>query len=369
MMTKSYPITDHMDGELEELAAHGMYPSVARAVFNEPWAILPSVYNTICDLVRFRAGGSRLTAEEIQARVGAATAPPASPGGGVIAVIPLFGVLSQRMNMMTDTSGGTSTELFGAALRSAVKDSSVGAIVLDVDSPGGNVYGVQELWSTIMAARGEKPIVAVANSMAASAAYWVATAADEIVVSPGGEVGSIGVIAAHEDVSAKEEKEGIRHSLITFGKHKALGNPFEPLSDADRDYLQKRVNECGEMFVSSVAKGRGISRSSVMRDFGQGLMFGAKEAVTLGMADRVGTLPETLARLAKSPRRAGPRAEVETDTFSGSADSSLFSIEAEVGEFRTASVETFLEEVDDLDIRLRTLKMKSAGGGRETEQV
>jgi len=294
-----------------------LYPNVLQAVYGQPWAILPSMYATICSLVAFRASGGRLTAEEIKERIGASRVRAGAARSGSIAVLPLYGVLAQHMDMMTAMSGGTSTDRAGAAIQGALNDPSISAIVLDIDSPGGSVYGVQEMHDLIMGGRGRKPIVAVANSMAASAAYWIASAADEIVVTPGGEVGSIGVVAAHEDVSKLEEAMGIKHTLVSHGDNKVLGNSFEALSDMARGELQKRVTQYGHMFEAAVAKGRGVSAGHVRSEFGQGLMFGADEAVKRGLADTVGTLQSTIERLAGVKSQGGAR-----------ADSSMAEIEA-----------------------------------------
>jgi len=178
-------------------------------------------------------------------------------------------------------------------------------VVLDVDSPGGAVNGVEELADEMLRARGQKPVVAVANTLAASAAYWIATAADEVVVTPSGEVGSIGVFAVHEDFSAALEAAGIRVSLVSAGKYKMEGNPYEPLGDEGRAALQERVDDYYGMFVGAVARGRGVAAKDVREGFGQGRLVGARQAVELGMADRVATLDETLDRVAR--RVAGNR--------------------------------------------------------------
>lgn len=283
------------------------YEHVVNSVFNEPWAILVSKYATIMDLIAFRAGGGILTEEEIQARIGAAPAGQQSRSGAV-AVLLLQGVMAQRMNMMTAMSGGTSTELFGKMLKDAVADPAIGGIVLDIDSPGGSVFGVQELWQTVMSARGAKPIIAMANSMAASAAYWVATAADEIVVTPGGQVGSIGILTAHSDLSAQLEMLGERVTLISAGKKKVDANPIEPLSEEARVDLQKQVDAYYGSFVNSVAKGRGVVASAVRSGFGEGGMVGAAEALKQGMVDRIGTLDVAISR---AGGRTGFRADYE----------------------------------------------------------
>ena len=280
------------------------YPRILRAVAMTPWAIQPEKLAEICELLALRASGMTFTAEEIQARIGSATRPTSARAGSV-AVLPLFGTIAHRMNMMTAMSGGTSTEAFASEFRQLVADETVGAILIDVDSPGGAVNGVPELFEEIYRARGRKPIVAHANALAASGAYWIASAADEIVVTPSGMVGSIGVITAHEDISAALEQQGRRITLITAGKHKGEGNPYAPLSDEDRAAVQARVDEFYGMFVKAVARGRGRRVEEVRSGFGEGRVVGAREALAMGMVDRVETMTETLARLAG--RRAGGR--------------------------------------------------------------
>ncbi len=217
------------------------YEHIARWVMETPWAILPSKLAAILELLALRVAGERLTEEEIRARIGAAARPVHRVTGNV-AVLPLFGTISHRAGMMAESSGGTSTERFTSLFRQALADPNVGAIVLDVNSPGGSVEGVDELSSEIFTSRGTKPIVAVANGMATSAAYWIATAADELVAIPSGQVGSIGVWAAHEDDSVYLEKLGVKVSLIKAGRHKAEENPFEPLSDEARSAIQARCS-------------------------------------------------------------------------------------------------------------------------------
>ena len=157
--------------------------------------------------------------------------------------------------------------------------------------------GVPELADEIYMSRSQKKTVAVANGTAASAAYWLAVSTSEMVVIPSGEVGSIGVFAAHEDVSKALESEGVKISLISAGKFKIDGNPYEPLTDSARADLQSKVDAFYGMFASSVARGRRALVSDVRGGFGQGRMVLAAQAVKEGMADRVATMDDTLARL------------------------------------------------------------------------
>lgn len=311
------------------------YPNVVRFVREQPWAIMPEKLAVILDLVRYRNQGFTLTDDEIAERVDEkrshaayvvgtdGTLPLVALAAGetmaartsgrktssVIAVLGIYGVITQRADMFSEMSGMTSTQRVSQRLQEALDDRAVGSIALDIDSPGGGVYGVQELADQIRAARGQKPIVAIANSLMASAAYWIGSQAEEIIMSPGAEAGSIGVYAAHEDVSAALEEAGVKVTLLSYGENKTLGNPFEPLSDEARAAIQGRVDDYGAAFDRSVAKGRGVKVEDVRSRFGQGLVFGAKEAVSRGLADRVDTLDGTLSRLARETGKpAGPSA-------------------------------------------------------------
>src|SRR5262245_53800117 len=227
------------------------YARIVKFLEDYPWAMLPGALESLLEVVSLRIEGRMLTEEEIRARVGT---PPVAKARtqGTVAVLPLFGVMAHRMNMLTDISGGTSTEGFGRAFRTLVHDPNISSIVLDVDSPGGSVFGVQELADEVFKARGTKPIVAVANAMAASAAYWVASQADEILVTPSGMVGSVGVVAIHEDRSKLAEKMGVKHTFITAGKFKNDGNGLAPLDDETRADMQRKVDQFYNAFVSSV---------------------------------------------------------------------------------------------------------------------
>jgi signal peptide peptidase SppA len=211
-------------------------------------------------------------------------------------VIPITGVISHRMNLLTQFSGGTSTAGLTKAFRAALADPNVKAIVFDVDSPGGSVDGVAELADEILQARGQKKMVAVCNSLMASAAYWIASAADEVVFTSSGSGGSIGVFMVHEDYSEANKKMGIAPTYISAGKYKTEGNPDEPLSDDARAAMQADVDAFYSMFVNAVAKGRGVSASDVRSGFGQGRCLLAKDALKAGMCDKIATLDQTLAR-------------------------------------------------------------------------
>ncbi len=219
-----------------------------------------------------------------------------------IAVLPLYGVVTQRGNMVDDISGpgSTSTQKFTSALRQVLADDTVGQILIDIDSPGGSVYGVAELATEIVKARAQKPVVAVANSLAASAAYWIGCSASEFYVTPGGEVGSIGVWQAHFDYSKALEEGGVKPTLISAGKFKVEGNPYVPLDLEAQAFMQSRVDDYYNAFIKAVAKGRGVTVADVQGGMGEGRVLGADAALAAKMVDGIATFDDVLAKMQKS---------------------------------------------------------------------
>jgi signal peptide peptidase SppA len=288
------------------------YQRIAAYVAETLWAIQPSKMAELLSVLAYRAAGGEFSPEEIKARIGdGGDGAPARVQGGGVAVIPIRGVIAHRMGSLQESSGGTSADGIGQMLRQAMAETSVGTILLDVDSPGGTVPGIQELAGElfVMRGRGTKRIVAQVNSLAASAAYWIASQADEIVCTPSGSAGSIGVFSVHEDLSAALAKQGIVVTLIAAGKHKVAGNPFEPLSDEERAVIQARVDVAYAQFVKDVARGRGVSVSEVRSGYGEGRALGAKDAKAAGLIDRIATMDETIGRLVGKTHVSGMRAD------------------------------------------------------------
>src|SRR5262245_42728304 len=175
-----------------------------------------------------------------------------------VALIPIVGTLVNRGAFVGDDgSGAVSYEGLATQIAAAGQDRDVHSILLDIDSPGGEANGMAALADTIRSVRGEKPIVAHVNDIAASAAYGIAAQADETVISPASAVGSIGVVLLHMDYSAELAKKGRKPTFIYAGAHKVDGNFFEPLSDGVRADLQSEVDQYYGAFVRTVAAGRG----------------------------------------------------------------------------------------------------------------
>jgi hypothetical protein len=200
------------------------YLHIARYVSSTLWAITPEKMAELLEVLAFRAAGHTFSADEIRARIGdgGGSGGGATKRGGV-AVIPIRGTIAHRMGGMDDSSGGTSAERIGAMLDQVAGDASIGTVVYDIDSPGGTVPGVQELAAKMFALRSSKMQIAQVNSLAASAAYWLASQADEIVSIPSGNAGSIGVFTAHQDLSKALEQAGVNVTLISAGKYKVEG--------------------------------------------------------------------------------------------------------------------------------------------------
>jgi HK97 family phage major capsid protein len=318
------------------------YERIIAAVMEMPWAILPAKLEAIAEVLARREDGERYSPEQIDAVIGArreshepitiecfadggmimASGTPAPARRKMISVLPVYGIIAPKAAQFSDVSGGgggCGIDQLTQRFRQAVANPDVSVIVMDFDSPGGSVYGVDELAAEIFAARDQKKIVAQVNPMCGSAAYYLASQCSEIACTPSGEVGSIGVLSAHTDISKAMEMRGVKKTYISAGKYKTEGNPDEPLSDEGRAYLTSRVNDYYSMFVSSVARGRAVKPADVRSGFGEGRMVSAAQAKKLGMIDRVASFDETLQRLggrAVAPNPVGAQAESESITAS-----------------------------------------------------
>lgn len=286
------------------------YHNVLNAVYNQPWAIRQNAFDGIDQYIRARIKNGQSL--DVEADVVALTAQRGiqSVAGGV-AVIPISGPITHRPSFFQVLFGGVSVEGLKSQISAALDNSAVSAIVFDIDSPGGSVDGVPELAEFIRSNRGPKPMIGVANTLMASAAFWIGAQFDELVATPSALVGSIGVMAQHVDISELNAAMGVKVTTITndSSPNKAAGNPNEPLSDSALDEIQGIVDTFAGMFEKAVAKGRGISVSKVRGDFGGGTIFNAEDAKTSGLVDRIGTLDETIARMAKARPRRGPQTQ------------------------------------------------------------
>jgi signal peptide peptidase SppA len=241
---------------------------------------------------------------------------------GSVAILGLYGVIVPRdtlLNRMeTVFYGATILERWTAALGRLAADPSVSAILLDVDSPGGQSDGVAEAADLVRRADRKKPVWAHTSGMMASAAYWIGSAARQVTAHAGAELGSIGAISivADQDPEWLREHLGIR--LNTFIASQGPNKDPDPETAEGAEFWQSRIDELGARFVAAVASHRKVSEAKVRRNFGGGWVMPGDKAVEVGMADRLGTLDEAIDALAADPGRRG-RARPPASLPSGEA--------------------------------------------------
>lgn len=207
-----------------------------------------------------------------------------------MAIIPIHGSLLNRFG--SSYGGATGYNFIRTQHAAALRDPDVKGILFDVHSNGGEVAGCFETSDAIYDARGEKPTMAIIDSNGYSAAYAIASAADQVIVTPSGGAGSVGVISMHIDVSQALDNAGVKISLITSGDHKADGNPFEKLPDSVRKDVQANIDEMRGTFVNNVAKYRGTEAKAVHDT--EAKTYRGQKAVDVGFADAVMTVPQAL---------------------------------------------------------------------------
>lgn len=277
-------------------------------VLNSPWAIVPNRLEEIQAIYAARIRGDELDISAIEARIGR---PLVNDQQGYevrdgAALIPLRGVLGQRMNLMSNMSGGTSTELFARDVRAAAADPAVQSVIILADTPGGTVAGTQAAAAAVRAVRGVKPIATLVEGMMASAGAWIGTASDLVVLDSGtSQAGSIGVVATHVDVSQREQAMGIKTTEIVAGKFKRAASQYGPLTETGQAMIQDQVDYLYSLFVADVAANRGTTEADVLQRMADGRMFIGQQAVDAGLADQIASLKELISQLNQGASLAG----------------------------------------------------------------
>ncbi len=272
-------------------------PLLATRVFDTPLLIAPQKLEIILGVLAPHLGLEAPTAAAATAADRPTRKPyEVTPDG--IAVIPIEGTLVHKSYGLDAFSGLRSYVDLQEEIEDAATDPAIGGILLDIDSPGGEVAGVFDLADTIYSARAAKPVISVANSDAFSAAYLLASAAERIYAGRTSGLGSIGVIVTHLDVSASDEKQGYKYTIIHAGARKADFNPHAPLADEARAVIEAEVDRTYQMLVTAVARNRGLAEAEV-RGTEAGLYFGS-DAVGARLADHMGTRQDALSDLRKT---------------------------------------------------------------------
>jgi ClpP class serine protease len=252
---------------------------------NTPWAITKAGLNQIVEIASRQ---SLLTPEAVSTLRGKPLADTRKVEmRGDVAVIPITGSIFRYANLFADISGATSVSMIGTDFGRAMDDNSVRAAVLNYDTPGGEVAGIHELSDIFVESRGRKPVIAYIGGDGASAGYWLASGASEIVAGKGSIIGSVGVVAAYTDTTARDAKSDVRKVEIVSSQSPL--KRLDPSSDAGTASLQAWVDEIAQGMIESIAANRGVSVNKVLADFGRGEVMTGKKAVAAGMADRIGS--------------------------------------------------------------------------------
>ncbi len=281
-------------------------------LISAPWAILPDRYHQIIEIYNAHVRGPKIDLAALEARLGRPLSPIRREYAGQVvsgvAVLDVEGPLAKRMSTVNAVCEGTSTNRVADFFSQALADPEVKAIVLNIDSPGGAVDGTMDLARAIHAARGKKPIVALADGMACSAAYWIGAAADRFYLANATTlVGSIGVVATHVDQSRALDKAGITVSEVTAGKFKRVTSSLQPLSEDGRAFLQEMVDDICTFFVNDISNFRNVPVEQVLERMAEGRVLMGGKAIEAGLADGVSSLDQLIAELSRSTpsRRPG----------------------------------------------------------------
>lgn len=296
---------------------------VLTALCCEPWLLTPQMHKTLTDIARSHAfGGPTETAQHaLASAMPANPAPskfslvdvfeldsagkPTSSRMGTVAVVPILDVIGRKFSSALYSSGVTSIDVFQRLVKTAAEDPAVDAIVLSIDSPGGVAMGTPEAAESVHRAQTIKPVIAFADGLMDSAAYWIASQANAIYAMPSADVGSIGAYLAVLDYSRAAEMDGIRVELFRSGKHKGMGYPGTSLTDEQRAMLQASVMDIAGKFKAAVRSGRGRMISD---DVMQGQSFSVEEAMRNGLIDSVTDFDSAVGdavRMAKMRRMKG----------------------------------------------------------------
>lgn len=339
-------------------------------ILTAPWAIVPEKLLEIQAIYRTHLRGEKIDLGAIEARLGRPLANEPKPyevHRGV-AVIEMEGIVAKRMSLFTKISGGISTYHVQEQFAAAMADPKVRGLLLNIDSPGGGIDGTAELAGMIHAARGAKPIIAFSDGMMASAAYWIGSAADAVYISGDtAQVGSIGVVASHMDISEAEKMMGIKTTEIVAGKYKRLASRHAPLSKEGKQTIQEMVDHVYSAFVADVARQRDVSEEQVLEQMADGRVFLGRQAVSAGLVDGVSTMEELVGKLSAGEIAAGRPAAAGAVAAEEEARKELDMAEKEI------AVDVTVKNIDEFKEKYPRLYQEAFDAGEaqgaETERL
>jgi capsid assembly protease len=284
------------------------YIRILGAIHGRPWAIREAELEAIIAIVNAPAADLEAVAARLGKPLDNANGNRVENRDGV-AVLHVEGPIFRYGNIMTRVSGATSVQQLSLDFQAALDDPKIGSVLLNINSPGGQVDGINEMASLIRKGNAVKPVTAYGGAMVASGAYWLAAAASKIVVNESAQLGSIGVLASITDNRGAQERQGVKRYDIVSSQSPNKMN--DPATDAGRARIQQQVDDIAQLFIDKVAAYRGVTAAKVATDFGQGDVLLAPKAVAAGMADAVGSYEELLGAMkaqARSPMVPAPQA-------------------------------------------------------------
>jgi capsid assembly protease len=285
------------------------YSRIISKITTTPWMMMPGSLKMMLEILEAHLSGN-ITEEEIRLRMQSAQPREGSSElsrSGAVAVIPLHGPIFPKANMMTEMSGATSLEQWNSQFRQLVADESIGTIIIDADSPGGSSELIPETGAMIRSAREIKPVYAISNTMAASAAYGIVANASKVFASPSALTGAVGTYMVHTDDSELMQRVGVKETVIKAGRFKAV--EIESLTPESKAYFEELVGDINDVFLNSIAKGRGVDVDQVRQTYGEGKVFASSRALELGMIDEIATFEDVVNQSLEggiSPRQTRP---------------------------------------------------------------
>jgi signal peptide peptidase SppA len=296
------------------------YFRVLSALRNQPWAITPRALETMNDILEKPVA-------DLEAVIAKRGEPFENAGGkmerrGPVALLSVEGPIFRYANLMTEVSGATSVQMLALAFNEALEDPDVEQIMLYINSPGGEVDGINSFADQVRAGTEVKPVTAFIDGLGASAAYWIAAASSRIIADEGSQIGSIGVVATYTDRTGAQEKQGVKTYQIVSSQ--TPRKRPDPGTDEGRAQLQEMVDSMADLFISRIATFRGINPEKVTSDFGGGRVFGAKAALNAGMIDRISSFepyirsldgPVTVPSVSVAPEYIPVRMSLEGETM------------------------------------------------------
>ena len=287
-------------------------------IYENVWGITAPALEAICKIAERESEFSGKSSDQISSEIfhrSALSVKGEEPIAGTrysymrgnVGVLRVMGPIFPRANMMTELSGAASLQMLSTDFTKLLDNQDVAAILLELDTPGGAITGVSEFAEYIASSRGVKPIWAYVTGSGASAGYWIASAAEKLIIADTGAVGSIGVVATYRDTQKKDENEGVRNMEIVSSQSPM--KRVRPDTDEGRLKIQRMVDASAAVFVEKVAQYRGTDEETVLEEFGRGDMFVGVRALAQGLVDEVATFEDTVAELTKLKNKNTKRKE------------------------------------------------------------